>query len=122
MNVHQLSDTQLYALFRNNDLHRDIRSAVSKEIGKRNFSIDYLDQLGLEFEQRAAASQTGGLSLYQKILIILFPFFIIIHAILANFHISKGNMFKWKQHWRFVTIGFFIWTIVILLVGRFLIQ
>lgn len=119
MNVDQLSDAQLYALFCNKDLHHDIKSAVREEIAKRDFSVEYLDRLGLEFEHKNGSSQTGGLSLYQKGLIILLPFFIVIHAILANVHISKGNMFKWKQHWRFITIGFLLWTIVIILIGRF---
>jgi len=118
MNVESLSDNQLYTLVQSKELSSEIRQIVLEEFGRRNFSIEQLDKLSMEHEAILSQSE-ASLTPLEKCLIMLVPFFPVIHAILANRHISKGSRKKWKQHWRFVTIGYIFWTVIVLLFAKF---
>ena len=115
--VKKLSDFQLYSLFYGKELSPFLKRTVADEFKNRNFSIETLDKLGMEYEKRVG-NQSNGLPLYQKILIVLIPFFPVINAILANRHISKKNMRRWKDYWNYVALGYVLWTGVILLLAK----
>jgi hypothetical protein len=72
----------------------------------------------MEYEG-VTSQNNSSLTTLEKCFIVLFPFFPVIHAILANRHISKGNSRKWKQHWGFVTLGYAFWTVIVILLARF---
>jgi hypothetical protein len=113
----RLTDYQLYALVINQDLDPDLHEQVHAEFKKRNFSQEHIDQLAIEYE-KVIPSINDDLTTWQKIRIIAFPFFIPIQAIIANRYISKGNIRKWKQYWKFLTVGLLVWTIVILVLVK----
>ena len=118
MNAKELPDKQLYTLVRSKELSPHLKKIVEEEFKRREFSIEQLDKLAMEYEGDLRQNNSS-LSVLGKVLIVLVPFFPIIHAILANRHISAGNSRKWKQHWRFVTIGYAFWTVIVILLARF---
>lgn len=117
----RLSDFQLYSLLLNLDLRHDLRDQVSAEFKVRNFSQEHIDQLALEHE-RIIPVVNDNLTIWEKVPIMAFPFIIPLQAILANRYISEGNLKKWEQHWKYVTIGLLIWLIILFLVAHFLLK
>jgi hypothetical protein len=119
--MEKLSDSQLYALVINHDLSQGLKEKALAEFGKRNFSQQYVDELAYEYETIIPSLNTD-LSTWEKVRIIVFPFLLPIQAIIANRYISKGNPKKWKQYWKYLTIGWLVWTILVFLVAKFLLS
>lgn len=107
----KLSDFQLYALTINRDLRYDLKDQALMEFKARGILPARIDQLALEYEEIIPVINSGY-TVWEKVGIMAFPFIIPLQAILANRQISAGNPKKWKQHWKFVTIGLLIWLIV----------
>jgi hypothetical protein len=110
----KLSDAQLYALVINHDLSGDLKEKANAEFQKRNFPQEYIDKLALEYENIMPSSKSG-LTIGEKIRIIAFPFFVPIQSIIANRYISKGNTTGWKMYWKYLAIGWLMWTILFFL-------
>ena len=118
MQAELLTDTELYILVRNTELSYERKKIINKEFKNRNFSIERIDKLAMAYENVLGESK-NNLTVLEKFLIILVPFFPVIHAIIANRHISRGQQRKWKQHWTYVTIGYAVWTLLIVLFAKF---
>lgn len=113
----KLSDTQLYALLRDEDLTAEIAEVVRKEFEDRNFSVQQLDALSLNWEQSMSPKNEKPLKPWVKVLIVLFPFFIPIHALIANLHIYKGEKRKWKNHWQLLVWSYALWIAVLIILS-----
>lgn len=117
MNAELLTDKELYSWLRSQELAPHLKRIVEEEFKRRQFPIEVVDKLSMDYEG-VNAKTNSSLTAVEECLIILLPFFPVIHAILANRHISKGNPKKWKQYWRFVTIGYAVWTVIALVIAR----
>ncbi|MBX9784170.1 MAG: hypothetical protein K2X48_12845 [Chitinophagaceae bacterium] len=117
MNTSLLTDSQLYALKQNKRLSKEIRLAVGEELGKRNLSEAETQNLVNGFEIRKQGSQKK-LAFKWKVLLLIFPFFFVIHNIIASIILDKGEERKWKEYWLFVSLGFLLYTILIIVFAR----
>ena len=113
MNPDKLSDFQLFLLVENDDLSPVILTAIRVEMERRGLSLGLSRDISKN-KRMLEATNADSLGSLEKLLIILFPFFTFIHAIVANRHISRGNMKSWKQYWKFVKIGFLIWMVLLI--------
>ena len=93
---------------------------AEKEFLLRNFTIETVDLLGMNYEAKRLKSNNKDLSTSEKFAIIIFPFVPPLQAIFANKHLAKNNSKAWKQHWNYVAIGFIFWTIAAIVYGRLL--
>jgi hypothetical protein len=118
MQIDKLSDFQLYSLVINQDLNTDMHRQAEAEFKKRHFSQEYIDKLSLEYEN-IISIKNGDITVGEKLRIIAFPFIIPMQAIIANKYISKSPQ-KWKLYWKYLTIGWAVWTIVLFLAIRLL--
>lgn len=116
-----LSDQQLYEIIRNKQISREIRIKAEQELERRNLSVEQLDELSLRFEKRTEASKKP-LPLHWKIVLVIFPFFIFIHNIVASLILDKGQETKWKQYWFYVSLGFLLYTILIFVFAKKLVN
>ena len=115
--MEKLSDFQLYSLVTNKDLDQDLKEKAIAEFERRNFSQEYIDQLSLESENIIPKSN-ADLTIRQKLGIVAFPFFIPIQAVMANRFISTGEPKKWRQYWSYLTLGWLVWTVIVLLIAK----
>ncbi len=119
MNPSKLSDIQLYALVTNKNLTEEVAELVKEEFDRRNFDLDTLDKLDLELRAKSNSS-SEPLSLRTKLLIMAFPFPIVLIGLIANRHIGRGNWVKWRQYWRYIVIGHLIWFFLFIMAVRYL--
>jgi hypothetical protein len=124
MTAEKLSDTQLYALAAKASLSPRLRAIILPEFERRNFQPEYLDELRLNYEH-IIPSDNAGLSVGEKALIILVaPTLLLwflgvpVHCWIVNKYISKGQLRKWQQYWQYITVGFWVWTMVLLLTTK----
>jgi hypothetical protein len=120
MDLEKLSDKQLYELIRNSSISNDMKHLLDAEFLRRNFSIEYIDELSLVYEKANDTNPQTGLSLSEKLIIIIFPWIPPLQAIFANKHIATGNKKKWHQHWFYVAIGIGAWLVIVIILARFL--
>ena len=59
-----------------------------------------------------------SLSLKYKAVLVLFPFFIPIQSINATKFLANGQKRKWKEYWFYISLGYLLWTVVIILFFR----
>ncbi len=119
MSLSLLSNFQLYEIVQNEKLDKAIRKDANTEFDSRNISEEELKAIIAQHNSLFKQENQAGLHIRYKLLLIVFPFFILIHNIIASLLLDKGHKRKWKEYWQFVGIGFFIWTIVFLLYARF---
>lgn len=111
----KITDFQIYALATNLNLDKYLKEQALKEFGKRNFSPEYARRLAIEYE-RVIPVMDPDFTALERTAIIAFPFIVPIHAIIANKYLAHGNIKKWKLYWRYLTIGWVIWSFIIILV------
>lgn len=116
LQVEILTDYQLYYLIKSRHLTPELKSIAEAELKRRNLSNNQL--IHLENEYNRINREAGPpLSTKEKIFIVLFPFFVEIQALLSTRHLYKNNTKRWKQHWRYLTIGFALWTVIVFLIA-----
>lgn len=118
LQVEILSDYQLYFLITSRHLTADLKTIAEAELKRRNLSPQQLKSLEDEYI-RVNREAGPPLSTKEKALIILLPFFVEIQALISTRHLYKNNTKKWKQHWRYLTIGFALWTAIVFLFATF---
>jgi len=124
MTVSDLSDKQLFALTINLSLEPHLREMIFEEFTKRNFTSEYQTELQAGYKRIIPVDGTT-LVTWQKILIVIMsPTFLIwfigapIHSWLANQYISKGQLCKWRQYWKYLAIGWAFWTLIVFAVAK----
>ncbi len=118
MEFQALSDQELYNLIQDKKLAPEALEIARQEFLIRNLSIEVVDILGMNREAAIIKLNNKGLSLIDKLSIIVFPFVPRLQVAFANKHLAKKNLKSWKQHWNYVALGFAFWTIVIILFAR----
>lgn len=122
MELKTLPDQELFDLIQDKKLNHGLLEEAEKEFLIRNFTIETVDVLGMNYEAKRIKSNNKDLSIGEKLAIIVFPFVPPLQAIFANKHLAKNNRKAWKQHWNYVAIGFIFWTITAIIYGRLLLS
>ncbi|MFT3747271.1 MAG: hypothetical protein QM768_03105 [Agriterribacter sp.] len=118
MNISKLTDYQLYVIIQNSAIDKDIRNLANNEFNKRNLSIPHIKEIISKHESQLKPPEQKSLKIEYKILLIIFPFFLPIQSIFAGKLLVKGEKQKWKEYWLYISIGYLIWTIIIICFAR----
>jgi len=111
MNVEPITDKQLYAL-NNNPLFRGaLRDEISAEYGRRDFSDQYADELNSDYKQLLPGD--ANLTVQGKILTVLTAYVFPINSWVA-IYLSKGSQIMQKQFWNWLTLGYVLWSVLII--------
>ena len=119
MNLSQLTNYQLFEIIQNTAIDRDIRKNADTEFNKRKISIDEISELVSIHDSLYKPEKESGLALKYKILLVLFPFFIVIHNIIAALILDKGKQYKFRQYWFYITLGYLLWTLLVILFAKY---
>lgn len=119
MEASKLTDYQLYEIIQNEKLHSDIRKLANDEFDKRQLSIDHLQEIIHRHDKQFRLDNNKKLDIKYKLLLIAFPFLIPVHGIIASRFIPVGHKAKTKEYWFYICIGYFFWTIVVILFAKY---
>ncbi len=119
MNTSNLSDYQLYELIQNPKLDKDIKDLLSKEFEKRAMTQNKIQDLIKIHEAKFISESKEPLKPEYKLLIFLFPFLIPIQSLFATKMLAIGQKRKWKDYWLYLSLGYFLWTILIIVFSRY---
>jgi len=118
MHFHKLSNIQLYRLSRNKAHLKIIRKGAQAELDNRALTIEEMNELVMP---DAAALENAKKPLHPglKVLAVVLPQPVVIHAAVAAWYLGKGQVLRWKQYWWFLLIGFTLWTMIAILLFTF---
>ena len=103
----------------NEKLDKAIKNVASSELINRGLSESELIEIISNHDLLYIQRKDESLSYTYKLLLIILPFFWVIHGIIASRYLSRGQERKWKQYWLFLCIGILIWTFGIILWARY---
>ena len=122
METTELSNYQLYEILQNERLGKELRAAANNEFKLRAISEEEIKEIILRHDRQFIAPRQEPLGLEYKILLILIPFFWVIHALMSSKYLARGQNRKWREYWLFFCIGLVLWTVVIIVLGKQLIN
>jgi hypothetical protein len=117
MDSSKLTNSQLYEIIQNSQLDKKIRDIANEEFNNRKLSIDQIQQIIAQHDSHFKKTEES-LSLKYKAVLVLFPFFIPIQSINATKFLANGQKRKWKEYWFYISLGYLLWTVVIILFFR----
>jgi hypothetical protein len=115
----KLSNYQLYALFQNKEQNSFIRNTAKTEFTSRIIPETEMQHLLFKYNEFEKPEKQTGLKVQYKLLLIILPLLLIIHIIIAAILLDKGYRKMNLQYRQYITIGFLIWTIVCLLLSKY---
>ncbi len=111
-----ISDRQLVELHRTKNLHESVLRVISDEMIRRNINPD---DAPFTLPEREAKE----LNFWQKVLIILLsPIGTVLQGFFAAWLLDKGYKKIHQQYWRWLTIGFAFYFIVLLILAYVLLR
>jgi len=119
MNVTGLSNYQLYSLIQNDRLDPSIRKLANAEFENRKLTLDQIQEIVKQHDLQFKPDKDEGLSLANKVFLIIVPAFFTIQVLIAGRYLAKNERKKWKDFLFYISIGYLLWTIGIILVLRF---
>jgi hypothetical protein len=120
MNLTNLSNTQLYALLQNRRLDSSITQSVRAEWERRQLTAEEVQKFVEHYAVNSPADAGQGLPLQQKIFLILVPAVFTFQILRATRDLANNQRRKWKDFWWYVSIGYFLWTLAIILMVRWM--
>ena len=117
MDSSKLTNSHLYEIIQNSQLDKKIRDIANEEFNNRKLSIDQIQQIIAQHDSHFKKTEES-LSLKYKAVLVLFPFFIPIQSINATKFLANGQKRKWKEYWFYISLGYLLWTVVIILFFR----
>jgi hypothetical protein len=120
MNLDQLTNYQLYEIIQNQKLDEKIRSAANVEFNSRKLTKGEIQEIVNQHSLLFRPDSDEPLSLKYKIVALVVPFFWVIHVLMTSRYLARSQKRKWNEYWLFFCIGLFIWTIVIVIVGKYI--
>jgi hypothetical protein len=120
MNLDQLTNYQLYEIIQNQKLDEKIRSAANVEFNSRKLTKGEIQEIVNRHSLLFRPDSDEPLSLKYKIVALVVPFFWVIHVLMTSRYLARSQKRKWNEYWLFFCIGLFIWTIVIVIVGKYI--
>lgn len=118
-NLLNISNYQLYELLQNDKLDSSIKKAALQEFNQRDISDDEIKEIISQHDKLYKPESEEPLSFNFKIGLILFPFFWVIHGVLASKYLSRGQNRKWKEYWLYFCLGLLLWTISIVIYAKY---
>lgn len=118
MNMTELSNDQLYAIIQNNKLDSSIRNLANTEFNNRKLTLEQVEEIVKRYEDQFQPDKNEGLSLLNKLFLIICPAFFTIQILIAGRYLANNKKKKWKEFWLFVSIGYLFWTVAIILIAR----
>jgi hypothetical protein len=112
MDASKLTDIQLFKILKNKNHRGKIRDLVKQEFIKRNLSCELINELSIDYQRSFNPAETKPLQISRKIILILFPFILTIHAIIAAWYLRKGEKKKWTETWFYLTLAYGFWIIL----------
>lgn len=119
MDLSQLSNYQLFEIIQNASLDSNIRKDANAEFDRRKISIDEINQLISAHDSLYKPDRETGLDIKYKIILVVFPFFIFLHNIIASLILDKRKERKFKQYWFYLALGYLFWTVLVILFARY---
>lgn len=120
MATSNLSNYQLYALLQNRGLDGSIHEQVKTELERRRLSAEEWERLRRKYVTHYPLDDGPGLSIGEKLLLILVPAVFTLQVLWATRDLASHKRRRWKDFWFYVSIGYFVWKVVILLLVRWL--
>ena len=128
MNTEKLSNLQLLLLFKNKANNRHVRKLAETELAQRQVSIEEKQDLLHRIDIITQAEKQASLpNLYKALLLVFAPLFshmvlMILHNIISSVLLDKGYFKMQKQYWLFVTISYALWTAVLLIIAKAILE
>jgi hypothetical protein len=119
MNLKQLSNHQLYEIIQNRKLNKDIRTSADNEFNSRRLTKEEILEIVIRRDSMLRPDRDEPLSIKYKIVAVLIPFFWVIHVLMTSTYPARNQNRKWKEYWLFFCIGVLLWTIVVILIGKY---
>jgi len=119
MDLSSLTNYQLYGIIQNSKLDTEIRKAANDEFNNRKLSVDDIKKIVARHNTHFRPDKDEPLKLEYKLLLILFPFVIPVQSVFATKWLAKGHKCKWKDYWFYLSLGYFFWTIIVILIAKY---
>jgi hypothetical protein len=119
MNFSQLSNYQLFEIIQNTSLDSSIREDANTEFDGRKIPVDEINQLISKHDSLYKPDRETGLDIKYKFILVVFPFFIFLHNIIAAVILDKGKEYKFKQYWFYLALGYLLWTVIVILYAKY---
>ena len=122
MNPGQLTNYQLYEIIQNQKLDKHIRTAANDEFDRRNLRREEIEEIIAKHDSLFQPDKGEPLSIKYKILVLILPFFWVIHVIMTSRYLARNQRRKWNEYWLFFCIGLVLWTIAIVITGKYIMK
>jgi hypothetical protein len=119
MNFSQLSNYQLFEIIQNTSLDSSIREDANTEFDGRKIPVDEINQLISKHDSLYKPDRETGLDIKYKFILVVFPFFIFLHNMIAAVILDKGKEYKFKQYWFYLALGYLLWTVIVILYAKY---
>ncbi len=119
MNLKQLTNYQLYEIIQNQKLYKHLRSTANNEFNFRKLTREQIQEIVNQHDSLFHPGKEDSLDIKYKLLVLIIPFFWVIHLLVTSKYLARGQKRKWNEYWLFFCIGLFIWTIVIIIIGKY---
>jgi len=120
MDLSQLSNYGLYEIIQNEKLDKKIRALANNEFTSRKLTNEQLNAVIRQHDQLFTPEKSEPLSLKYKIIALIIPFFWVVHVLMTSRYLARGQKRKWNEYWLFFCIGLVLWTVGLILAGRYL--
>jgi hypothetical protein len=119
LDASKLNDYQLYALFRNKKLAKELRLLVDAEFELRNFTLDHRYELAVEYERKTKEHGADDRPPPWKFIFFLIPVYPLVCGIIEYMYRGRWNESDRRRHIRCTVAGFAVWIIAFLLFTRY---
>jgi len=113
MKTELLSDKQLYVLLASNSIRRSVKQAVESEILQRGLPSERVEMEIVSFKEKYGYDFESRLRPWLQVIIVLLPFFTILHFLFAGRYFANREIRKWRQYKTLLCLGYLLWTIVV---------
>ena len=119
MDLSSLTNYQLYEIIQNPKLDAEIRKKANIEFNNRKLGVGDIQKIIERHDANFRPDKDEPLKLQYKLLIIMFPFVIPVQSIFAAKWLAKGHKRKWKEYWFYLSLGYLLWTIIVILIAKY---
>jgi len=119
MDLKRLTDYQLFEIIQNQKLDSQLRALANDEFNLGRLSNEQIAEIIRRHDSLFRPDHKDPLSIKFKLLALVVPFFWVVHVLVSSRFLAVGAKRKWNEYWLFFCIGLLIWTIIVILIGKF---